>query len=479
MQKNQITKTLKRVDLDGYEMTILDDLKPNDDQIKALIHLVKFLKSKSKSTSLCGPAGTGKTFSTKLLLQYIREELPDLNVVLAAPTHKAKIVLSRLSEGGEATTLHKLLGLKPNISIEDFDAKDIEFLENYKLDFFDVNCLYVIDECSMINDDLFDLIIKRLTKDNNKVLFIGDSAQLKPVKQKHLSKCFNGTDYPGFKLAKVMRQIKDVVFVNELIRLREDVIDKFETKINENSSLIVYDDVTDFLRPIKEAFSTNDFIENPFKCRVACYTNSRVAAFNKIIRRLLKRDGVFAKGEILMGYDNFIQRGNDKYKLYNANDYILLGYKKGMLDIPYHGKVSGYLIRLMDTVDKSKHNFQVLDPHLDQKIIDRISFTLETFRLSAINKFTSSYEKKLCWNHWYTMKDSFITMYDMVFEGRVVKKASLNYGYALTIHKLQGSSYDEIFIDMNDIKRNISREDKRALQYVSASRARNKIYILQ
>lgn len=43
---------------------------------------------------------------------------------------------------------------------------------------------------------------------------------------------------------------------------------------------------------------------------------------------------------------------------------------------------------------------------------------------------------------------------------------------------MQGSTYDNIFIDMSDIKKCRVPEEMRQLQYVALSRTRNNIYIL-
>jgi len=147
------------IDLDLKNLGVVN--KPNDDQIEALCHLSDFLKSDKKSTVLSGSAGTGKTFCMNIFLKYI-DVLKKYEVVLAAPTHKAKLVLKRLSENKkwEVTTLHKLLGLRPDVNILDFDAKDLKFIES-PIDFFHIDTIYIIDESSMINDFLFDIIVEK------------------------------------------------------------------------------------------------------------------------------------------------------------------------------------------------------------------------------------------------------------------------------------------------------------------------------
>ena len=41
--------------------------------------------------------------------------------------------------------------------------------------------LFIIDEASMVNDELLDYIEEHATKNNCRVIFIGDDKQLNPV----------------------------------------------------------------------------------------------------------------------------------------------------------------------------------------------------------------------------------------------------------------------------------------------------------
>src|SRR5215217_6243841 len=162
---------------------------PNDEQIAALEHLIEFLHSNCLTTVLSGSAGTGKTSIVRIFLEYIKKT-SRRHVTLAAPTHKAKMVLSRLSNNNEAVTLHTLLKLRPDVNLLEFDVNDLQFMTQFAADLFeDVDDLIIVDEGSMINDTLYDLLVDRMNG-MGKVIFIGDTAQIQPVKQGYLSKVF-------------------------------------------------------------------------------------------------------------------------------------------------------------------------------------------------------------------------------------------------------------------------------------------------
>jgi exodeoxyribonuclease-5 len=490
---------------------VLEDLNskllPNEDQLNALQHLCNFLEDKdSKATVLSGSAGTGKTFCVNLLMQIMKKHYPKYDIVLAAPTHKAKNVLKRFTNNElPASTLHSLLGLKPNVSIADFDAKNIDFLYGFSLDFINMETLYIIDECSMINDKLYDHIIKTLGESQyNKILFIGDSKQLNPVKQLEKSKVFNKTDFPGANLVKVMRQKNESILLDTLTVLRDEVIKKFETKENETEGVKVYSNVKDFMAQVLLKYRDHDFAKEPFAYKVLTYTNKRVKEYNNSIRRLLGRTEPFVVGDVLMGYDNFSCKVDGKVRpqlgqydgqkkatgytdedkdadlnIYNSSDYVILNVKKGFHTIPYFGRVPAYLLKVLDTIDNHEIVFYMLDPQMSPKVYEQLAIVLESIRLSAIDKWAKPFLKKKSWQKWYEMKNSFWSMVDLEYEGRVINKATFDYGYAISIHKSQGSTYQEVFVDANDMHKCPNPEELRSLQYVALSRARNYVHLLQ
>ncbi len=496
-----LTSKNVKIDIDALKMGV----DPNEDQLLALKHLCDFIESpNSKSTVLSGSAGTGKTFCVNTLIQIIKRYYK-YDIVLAAPTHKAKNVLARFTNKELVTsTLHSLLGLKPNVSIADFDAKNIDFLYNFSLDFIKTRTLYIIDECSMINDKLFEHIIETLgDSPSNKILFIGDAKQLNPVKQIEKSSVFTGTDFAGFTLTKVMRQKENSILLGTLEILRDRSLPKIEPQLSEDEGIRSFSTAKTFMEDIHNKFETHDFRKEPFKYKVLVYTNKRVKEFNGAIRKMLGYDTPFVIGEVLMGYDNFSYGGNKitrkslaydsltkstfddnseqeaKVEIFNSNDYILMNFRPCQRDIPFYSKVNAYAIKVLDTIDNSEHAFYMLDPELPKKVYDEIAMVMESIRLSAIDRYASSYAKKKSWEKWYQIKDSFWSMKDFEYDGRIIKKATFDYGYAISIHKSQGSTYEEVFIDNNDVQKCISPDELRSLQYVALSRAKKYVNILQ
>lgn len=92
--------------------------------------------------------------------------------------------------GEEAMTVHKLLSLAPNIEIFELDYKDLKFQCN-GLSEIPSNGIVIIDEASMINDEIYKLLLDMCNQYGTKLLFIGDKAQIQPVCSKGTSLVFN------------------------------------------------------------------------------------------------------------------------------------------------------------------------------------------------------------------------------------------------------------------------------------------------
>ena len=77
------------------------------------------------------------------------------------------------------------------------------------------------------------------------------------------------------------------------------------------------------------------------------------------------------------------------------------------------------------------------------------------------------------------MNDSFLTPIDLVYDNRVIKRKSIDYGYCISTHKSQSSSYSIVMIDMENLWRCPDKEQLRQLQYVACSRTMSDLIIYQ
>jgi exodeoxyribonuclease V len=57
--------------------------------------------------------------------------------------------------------------------------------------------------------------------------------------------------------------------------------------------------------------------------------------------------------------------------------------------------------------------------------------------------------------------------------------ANLNYSYALTIHKSQGSTFANVFVDLPNLMRDRNLKERNQLLYVAVTRAAKRLFICQ
>ena len=53
----------------------------------------------------------------------------------------------------------------------------------------------------------------------------------------------------------------------------------------------------------------------------------------------------------------------------------------------------------------------------------------------------------------------------------------VDYGYALTVHKSQGSTYEDVYVEYNNILSNRKEIEKLKLLYTAITRSANKLYV--
>jgi exodeoxyribonuclease-5 len=454
-----------------------------EEQRTVLLSVFNFFENKDLTeAALIGAAGTGKTTVTKLIIQYL--EQITRSYTIAAPTHKARKVISETTERN-VVTIHQLLKLKPSIDILELDFRDLRFNSNQEYEHIPHNGVLLVDESSMINEVLFDHIVNACKEYKCQVLFIGDAAQLQPVKDHKLSK-FTRVENK-FTLNKIYRQAEENPILATLTELRTKHKRFFPELNSENGSLILYESWQELLKNNIFAFQDMVETENPNRVKLLAYTNKRVTAFNQVIRKMLfNNTAEYNIGDILMAYDScevdardpsdFRTNKSFKHKLYNSNDYIVRSISEEAKFI--HGiLVKGFELELYDVYEYMSVSVFVLSKDNDPKVFEHLAASLEELRINAIQT-TNKSQKNKYWVDYFKLNAMFLTPIDLIYDNRIVKSRSIGYGYCLTTHKSQGSSFDTVLVDMGNILRCTDAAELRQLQYVALSRTRKDVHML-
>ena len=483
---------IKKLNLTNSGKKLVSTLTFTKDQRTAYDGLMEFINApydeKDYKRALVGPAGTGKTYLIKALIENCKYSYSVIG--LAAPTHKAcRILRENIGVSGvKVNTLQSDLGLRLNFDIDKFDLANPPFDPKGRIKIGDFN-IYIIDEASMISNGL-SIFLEKICKSNKcKIIYIGDSFQLAPVNEKYSSALKNIKTYT---LTQIVRQEDDNPVRYLLDLLRYDVEHK-TFKFLEHISRFreKFDD--DFIKGYKVCsrsqfadivytnFSDEELTRNVDFCKIVAYTNMAVSKWNKFVRNSIidqAETSVLTKNDLIISYVTLVNEFNDTL-IINSEDYIIndiVNYVHPKYEL------KGFLVRFT-----AIHGGKTVTPLF---VLDhRDNFTMQKFiKISndLINaaKTASRVNRAQCWKEYYSFKEQCLLLTNVINgRGELLFSRSLDYGFALTSHKSQGSTFDTVMVDVNDIvfdkhgRPYTSAEDINRRLYVACSRCKNKLYL--
>ena len=449
------------------------------DQNEAINKLNNFINSNRTICTLTGPAGSGKTF----LLRYFLNTLFRKPSCISAPTHKAVRIVEKAT-GKQGMTFHSLHGLRPNVDIANFNISSPQFdpLAEPKLGEFK---LVAIDECSQINSSMSKLNEDRAKIYGTKILYIGDEFQVPPINER-LSDTF--TKHEVIRLTTIVRQEDDNPLLPLFTLLRHDI--KFgggkfiaflgANYINLNSKkegyIILNED--DFNALLKRKFK-----EDPIGNRFVGWKRDVVNQQNYDIRNMLNPiDDILSIDDILTGYNTILNEDLAPI-LTNSIDYTIESIK----NITNDYDINVYLVMLKSEFGVISGPIQIVN-HRAKSFTNYVNIL---DRLHSLAFHATYGQRKSRWAEYFTFKNGMLTMVDVaISSSKYPVTKDINYAYGLTIHKSQGSTYQNVFIDIKDplyfnsgkpvVNSNwnpnaIELRDK--LLYVAFSRAAKTVYV--
>ena len=477
---------------DGFKINLPFSL--NDQQKSALYELEKFIEDGGTEITLSGYAGTGKSTIIGIFSKWLDHRIGRGNIVYTAPTHRANVITKQNNPNANVYTLSALFGFTPDTDIAmeqgSLDLRELEFRSKNQVK-YEPGQLIIIDEASMVQDGLYEYIQKIVAKDGVSVIYVGDSAQLRPVKSDHISKVFTSDGVPQITLTKVERT-GDNPILKEATRLRQGEGLSYQTDINDKGQGVLYtsdDAVID--ENLKQIVSSEEFNADPLHFRVLTATNAAVSAYNSKIRSL--RYGKFAKpfvkGDIIMGYSNKLRKPDGSYKLVNSGDYVIqnitdttVKFKTDKGDIEF----KAFKLSIRPTGSTIMDDFQitVIDKNEpDSKLFEIVEYKDRLWRMAKEakqNKQISKY-RDLVQMAFNIDNELNITKNLEDNQGRLKIRKAIDYGYAQTVWKSQGSTYSKVLILSNEIDTFGYGKDvmqlRNELRYVAVSRAKNFVII--
>lgn len=477
---------------DGFKINLPFSL--NDQQKSALYELEKFIEDYGTEITLSGYAGTGKSTIIGIFSKWLDHRIGRGNIVYTAPIHRANVITKQNNPNANVYTLSALFGFTPDtdeaMERESLDLRELEFRAKNQVK-YEPGQLIIIDEASMVQDGLYEYIQKIVAKDGVSVIYVGDSAQLRPVKSDHISKVFTSDGVPQITLTKVERT-GDNPILKEATRLRRGEGLSYQTDINDKGQGVLYtSNDTVINENLKQIISSEEFNADPLHFRVITATNAAAATYNSKIRSL--RYGKFAKpfvkGDILMGYSNKLRKPDGSYRLINSMDYIVqnvrdttVKFKTDKGDIEF----KAFKLSIRPTGSTIMDDFQitVIDKNEpDSKLFEIVEYKDRLWRMAKEakqNKQISKY-RDLVQMAFNIDNELNITKNLEDNQGRLKIRKAIDYGYAQTVWKSQGSTYSKVLILSNEIDTFGYGRDvmqlRNELRYVAVSRAKNFVII--
>ena len=477
---------------DGFKINLPFSL--NDQQKSALYELEKFIEDGGTEITLSGYAGTGKSTIIGIFSKWLDHRIGRGNIVYTAPTHRANVITKQNNPNANVYTLSALFGFTPDtdeaMERESLDLNDLKFRAKNQMK-YEPGQLIIIDEASMVQDGLYEYVQEIIAKYDGSVIYVGDSAQLRPVKSDHISKVFTSDGVPQITLTKVERT-GDNPILKEATRIRQGEGLSYQTDINDKGQGVLYtSNDTVINENLKQIISSEEFNADPLHFRVITATNAAAATYNSKIRSL--RYGKFAKpfvkGDILMGYSNKLRKPDGSYRLINSMDYIVQNVRdttvkfrtdKGTIEF----KAFNLSIRPVGGTIMNDFQLTVIDKNEpDSKIFEIVEYKDRLFKMAKEAKQNGQISRSRDLNQMAYSVDNELNITKNLKDnqGRLKIRKAIDHGYAQTVWKSQGSTYSKVLILSNEIDTFGYGKDamqlRNELRYVAVSRAKNFVII--
>ena len=446
---------------------------PTSKQSELFLMLVDFVFSTDNQSLflLKGYAGTGKTTTISTLVTNLWKT--EKKAVLLAPTGRAAKVISVYSKK-QAFTIHKKIY---------FPKKQ----QNGSVDFVlqpnkHTNTIFIVDEASMIpdrpqNGKLFekgslldDLISYVYSGHLCKLILIGDTAQLPPVKlaispalEENRLEAGYHKNVKKIELNEVTRQHENSGILANATVLRtliENDVTNFQFDLGFPDIVRLVDgyDIED---AITGCYDTDGVEDTAFIVR----SNKRANQYNQQIRSQIRgQENEISTGDFIMVVKNnyyWLKESSEAGFIANGDTCEVL--RINAIKELYGFRFAEVEIRMIDYPDQQ--------PFETVLILDTLTSETPSLTYEESNKLYEAVRED------YAHEKSKYKQLLAVKKNVFFNALQVKFSYAITCHKSQGGQWKTIFIEQPYLPEGPSKEYFRWL-YTAVTRAQEKLYLI-
>lgn len=366
-----------------------------------------------KYLCITGPAGVGKTEVIRAIAEDFANKCNALNKLTGDNFNYSLVITATTNKAVDALNSKQFQGHRP---ITIYSALGIRPY-NGKLvrtnKSISNKVMFIIDESSYLDDEMIK-IIDSCTDDTCKVIFVGDPYQLAPVGYTH-APVFD-LDIDTVNLTEIMRQSKDNPIQALSLALREFVKGGPLPELKtDNKHLFLLKDEDTFIDTLIDSFNQGR------KAKFIGFTNQLVINANNIVKAELEISEAMKVGDTLV-----------------CNKFL-----------PHR-------------VAPIKTDSEVTIQHIESP--------------TSINGYTGNYVTLTTGLRIFCPEDK--TLFTKSNPHPIPETwGDLRAGYACTIHKSQGSTYQDVFINLDELN-NLDDATLSRLLYVAVSRASDRVYFM-
>ena len=441
------------------------------DVMLKLLSIFIFETDKESLFLLKGYAGTGKTTVISTFVNTL--QFTGKKAVLLAPTGRAAKVISVYSQR-PAFTIHKKIYFPKKQS-------------NGSLSFVlqpnkHTNTFFIVDEASMIPDEkqhqnsfessslLDDLISYVYSGKNCKLIFVGDTAQLPPVKltmspaldsdilTKHYFK-----DVKEIELDEVMRQHENSGVLFNATQLRKLIQNdgnpfQFQIKFPDIKRL---EDGYEIEDAILDAYNSNGVEDTAFIVR----SNKRANEYNRQIRMQIRgQENMISTGDyIMIVKNNYFWLDETSQAGFIANGDICEVLRIFSIKEIYGFSFAEVTLRMID--------YPEMIPFETVLLLDTLTSESPSLTYEDSNKLYQAIKED------YAEETSNYKQLLAIKKNPYFNALQVKFSYAITCHKSQGGQWKTVFVEQPYLPNGVSKEYYRWL-YTAITRAQEKLYLI-